>query len=91
MSFLALILAGAIAGAILAAIFGTRPVGWASLLIVPVSAFLFVYWCQNQHPGLLRSTSGLDYVFVPPIPTIGAIVTYGAIYFFRDWLEMRDL
>ena len=91
MSFLTLISAGAIAGAFLAAIFGTRPVGCASLLIVPVSAFFFVRWWQNSHPELLRSTSGMDYLFVPPIPTIGAFVTYGAIYFFRDWIEMRDL
>lgn len=91
MSFLALISAGALAGAMLAFIFGTRPVGCASLLIVPVLAVLFVGWWQDQHPELLRSTSGLDYLFIPPIPTIGALATYGAIFLLRDWLETRDL
>ncbi|KWV95232.1 hypothetical protein [Erythrobacter sp. AP23] len=91
MSFLVLIGAGALGGAALALIFGTRRVGCASLIVVPISAVLFVSWWQNQHPELLRSTSGLDYLFVPPIPTIGALVAYGAIFFVRDWFETRDL
>tara|TARA_B100000678_G_C18046147_1_gene436715 strand:- start:9 stop:284 length:276 start_codon:yes stop_codon:yes gene_type:complete len=91
MSFTILVAAGALAGAALALIFGTRPIGCLSLLLVPISAVAYVSWWQDQHPENLRSTSGLDYLFIPPIPLIGALVTYGAIFFIRDWLETRDL
>lgn len=90
MSFWVLFIAGVAAGAALALMFGTRPIGWISLLIVPISAFAYVDWWQAQHPENLRSTSGLDYLFIPPIPMAGAFVSYAVIFLVRAWLETRD-
>jgi hypothetical protein len=90
MSFTILIMAGALAGAALALIFGARPIGCLSLLVVPVAAIFYVSWWQDQHPENLRSTSGLDYLFVPRVPLIGALATYGVIFFVKDWLQTRD-
>ena len=70
--------------------FGDRPVGCLSLLAVPIATAFYVSWWQEQHPENIRSTSGLDYVLIPPVPLLGALVTYGVVYFVRDWHQTRD-
>lgn len=91
MSITVLIGIGAAAGAGFALIFGTRPVGWLSLMLVPLCTIFWVYYWQNTHPENLRSTSALDYVFITPVPLVGALMAYGMIFFIRLWLETRRL
>ncbi|RYD58118.1 MAG: hypothetical protein EOP60_03340 [Sphingomonadales bacterium] len=57
--------------------------GCVLLLAVPVAMVVFVSWWQGQHPENLRSTSGLDFVFAPLWPSIGA--TGG--HFAGKWLR----
>jgi hypothetical protein len=90
MSFTILVGSGAIAGIAFGLIFGTRPVGWLSLLLVPIAAIFYINWWQAQHSENLRSTSALDYIFITPIPLASALVVYGAIFFTRMWLETRQ-
>jgi hypothetical protein len=89
MTVLVLIGSGALAGACFALIFGTRPIGWISLILVPIAAIFYVYAWQHNHPENLRSTSALDYVFITPVPLVGALIAYGAVFFVNLWLEIR--
>ena len=62
-----------------------RPrIGCVALLVVPVAMILFIGWWQGQHPENLRSTSGLDFVFGPLWPSLGAL---GGYYVGR-WLRL---
>ncbi|MFN3820024.1 hypothetical protein [Blastomonas sp.] len=90
MNVTALMIYGALAGTVFGLIFGTRPIGWLSLLLVPLGAIFYINWWQAQHPENLRSTSALDYIFITPIPLASALVMYGAIFFTRMWLETRQ-
>lgn len=91
MSFAVLIGIGAAAGAVFALIFGTRPAGWLSLMLVPIGTIFWIYYWQNTHLESLRSTSALDYVFITPVPLVGALMAYGMIFFTKLWLETRRL
>ena len=90
MSVLTLLIVGACAGGLLSLLFGTRPIGWVSLLIVPIGAFFYVGWWQAQHTEQLRSTSALDFLFVPLVPLAGAFVSYSVFFAVRAWLEERS-
>jgi hypothetical protein len=61
-----------------------RPkVGCTALLVVPVAMIFFIGWWQGQHPENLRSTSGLDFMFGPLWPSLGAVIGY----FVGAWLR----
>ena len=63
-----------------------RPkIGCIALLIVPVAMICFISWWQGQYPENVRSTSGLDFVFGPIWPSLGAL----GGYFIGVWLRTR--
>jgi hypothetical protein len=65
-----------------------RPkLGCIVLLVVPVAMIFFVSWWQGQHPENLRSTSGLDFVFGPLWPSIGATGGYFVGMWFRSLFD----
>jgi hypothetical protein len=81
----ALMLTGLIAGGALGLMLSRKRFGCWSLSVIPVGAYVYVSWWQSQHPELLRSTSGLDFLFVQFPPLIGALVGYGLVAFTRQW------
>ena len=74
---------GAAIGLIVGMVLHRPKIGCAALLIVPVAMIFFVSWWQGQHPENLRSTSGLDFIFGPLWPSLGAI----GGYFIGRWLR----
>ena len=67
-----------------------RPkLGCFILLAVPVAMVAYVSWWQGEHPENLRSTSGLDFVFGPLWPSLGAIGGYLAGKLLRSLFVRR--
>jgi hypothetical protein len=65
----------ALCGAVVGLVIGLTlrvPVGCVTLLLVPIGMIAYIYWWQTAHPENLRSTSGLDYLFAPLWPSLGA-------------------
>ena len=69
-----LIAGGFLAGLLVGVIITRLKLGCAVLLTVPVAMILYLSWSQGQNPDNLRSTSGLDFLFGPLWPSLGAIV-----------------
>jgi hypothetical protein len=77
MTFEALLIAGAIFGLIVGLAFRSPKLGCAALWIVPLAMTAYFEWWQNAHPENLRSTNGLDLVFVGlPWSSVGAMGGY---------------
>jgi hypothetical protein len=74
---------GMVAGLAVGLAFARPRVGCSILLIIPVAMLFYVAWWQSGHPADLRSTSGLDYLFGPLWPSLGALVGY----YFGKWLK----
>ena len=74
---------GAVLGLIIGILLPRPKIGCFVLLTIPLAMILFIGWWQEQHPENLRSTSGLDFVFGPLWPSLGAL---GA-YFVGLWLR----
>ena len=75
----ALMLIGFLVGGVFGLTLSQKRLGCLSLILIPVGAFSYVAWWQNQHPELLRSTSCLEFLFVPIPPTLGALAGYGIV------------
>ena len=61
-----------------------RPkLGCLVLFAVPVAMYAYVSQWHSEHPENMRSTSGLDFVFGPLWPSLGAF--WG--YFIGMWLR----
>lgn len=63
--------------------------GCASLIIVPIGFYLYVDVWQNQHPEAIRSTSALDFVFVPLWTSMAALFGFATGKFIRETLDDR--
>ncbi len=75
-----LMLIGFAAGGLLGLLLRSKKIGCASLTVIPLAGFAYVSWWQSQNVESLRSTSGLDYMFGPPLPlTIGGLAGYGLV------------
>jgi hypothetical protein len=85
LSPVALILIGLIAGGGLGLLLSSKRYGCWSLTLIPLSFVAYVNWWQDQHPELLRSTSGLEYLFGQFPPLIGGLAGYGLVAFTREW------
>ena len=64
---------GAVIGALIGVTITKQKVGCLALWAVPVAMILYIGWWQGQHPESIRSTSGLDFVFGPLWPSLGAL------------------
>jgi len=78
MSIGMLILFGAIAGLLVGGFIPSQRLGCVVLLAVPVAMFIYVGRWQDAHPDALRSTSGLDFLFGPLWPSLGALAGFAA-------------
>ena len=62
---------------LLIGLFLTRPkFGCLALLAVPVAMIFVVIWSHGADAENLRSTSGLDFIFGPLWPSLGALPGY---------------
>jgi hypothetical protein len=68
-----LLMAGAVAGLFIGLAVARPAQGCAALLAVPLAMFAYVWWWQSQNPDKLRSISGLDFLFGPLWPSLGAV------------------
>ncbi|GKS03256.1 hypothetical protein [Sphingomonas aquatilis] len=71
-----LLIGGALTGLVIGLGAKTPQLGCAALWIVPLAMIAYVYAWQSAHPDSLRSTSGLDFVFGPLWPSLGAMGGY---------------
>jgi hypothetical protein len=73
-----LILFGGIAGLLVGLFIPSQRLGCVILLAVPVAMFIHVSRWQDANPEALRSTSGLEFLFGPLWPSLGAIAGFVA-------------
>jgi len=64
-------------------------VGCVGLLVVPLAMIAYIGWWQGEHPENLRSTSGLDFIFGPLWPSLGALVGLFLGIFIRDRMKKK--
>lgn len=86
-----LLIIGFVAGVLGGLLLGSTRIGCWTMAIVPVGAIGYVSWWQAQHPENIRSTSGLEFVFVPIPPTGAALVGYACVWLIRDWRATKNL
>lgn len=68
-----LLIAGALAGLVIGLASPSAKLGCVALWVVPIAMIAYVYAWQRAHPESLRSTSGLDFLFGPLWPSLGAL------------------
>jgi hypothetical protein len=68
-----LLITGAFAGFVIGLCFRSPKLGCAALWIVPLAMIAYVYAWQHANPENIRSTSGLDFLFGPLWPSLGAM------------------
>lgn len=81
----ALMLIFFVLGAMLGLAFSSKRLGCLSLALIPLGGFAYVDWWQGQNLEMLRSTSGLDYLFVQFPVLIGGFAGYALVAFIREW------
>jgi len=53
-----------------------RKLGCLLLLPIPIAMLIYVSMWQAANPENLRSTSALDFIFIPLWPSLGAILGF---------------
>ena len=81
-----LLIAGVFAGLPVGLMIDRHKIGCLALLVVPLAMFLYVGWWQSANPDKLNSTSGLDFMFGPLWPSLGALGGYYAGRLVRSWV-----
>lgn len=76
MTIEAMLTIGAVIGFMIGLGAPRKRTGCLALLIIPLGALLYTGIWQGQHPENLRSTSALDFIFVPLWPSFGAVAGY---------------
>jgi len=87
MSIWSLVIAGCVFGFLVGISDAKRQVGCLILAAVPIGMIAYIGWWQAEHPENLRSTSGLDFVFGPLWPSLGALGGFFAGKLFRSYDE----
>lgn len=89
MSIEMLALCGAAAGLIAGLAFSSR-IGCLVLLAVPIGMIAYIQLWQNAHPENLASTSGLDFLFGPLWPSLGAFAGFAVGKIIRAAVLKRE-
>ena len=84
-----LLIIGLTIGLVIGLITRNTRVGCSALVIVPVSMIGYIAWWQSQHPENIRSTSGLDFIFGPLWPSLGALAGYGIAKWMLNVVDKR--
>ena len=82
-----LLAVGFAAGSLVGVTVTRQKLGCIVLLVVPVLMICYVGWWQSEHPENIRSTSGLDYIFGPLWPSLGAVGGYYAGRWLRSLFD----
>ena len=82
-----LLTVGFVFGMLVGVLAPTHKLGCFVLLTVPIAMIAYIAWWQGQHPEALRSTSGLDFLFGPLWPSLGAIAGLFAGKIFGEHLK----
>ncbi|MBN8819970.1 MAG: hypothetical protein J0I80_14755 [Sphingomonas sp.] len=85
-----MLLYGAFAGLAIGIVIPWERFGCMGLLIVPIAMIVYVSRWQAAHPENIRSTSGLDFVFGPLWPSLGALAGFYVARMIRQWLAGRN-
>ncbi|WP_221714211.1 hypothetical protein [Sphingobium xanthum] len=84
-----MMLYGAMAGLVVGGLFSSQRLGCSILLAIPITMIVYVSRWQSANPEALRSTSGLDFVFGPLWPSIGALGGFYAARALRSALTKK--
>lgn len=76
MSITIAMIAGGIFGVIVGLTARSSKLGCVALFIVPIAHYAYMTWWQSTHVENLRSTSGLDILFLLPLTCVGAMVGF---------------
>jgi hypothetical protein len=85
----ALMFAGALAGLLFGLTAWSRKIGCVLMALISVAMIVYVAVWQEMHPENLRSTSGLDFMFLPLAPSLGAFGGWSVGAFVRSLLKDR--
>jgi len=78
------LVAGFVAGFVLR----QRKLGCLLLLPLPIAMLIYVSMWQAEHPESLRSTSALDFIFIPLWPSLAAVLGFEIARAIRKvWLD----
>ena len=80
---------GGIAGLIVGVSVARPKFGCLILLAVPLAMIAHTILWQRAHPENLRSTSGLDFIFGPLWPSLGAIAGFMVGVWLRSMFDRR--
>ena len=80
---------GALVGLLIGVFLPNPKAGCFVLLIVPIAMVFFVASLHDRHPENLRSTSGLDFIFGPLWPSLGAVGAYFFCVMVRSHFDKR--
>ncbi len=70
------LIAGGIFGVVVGLVWRNLKLGCATLFIVPFAHYAYMNWWQSNHSETLRSTSGLDILFLLPFTCVGAMIGF---------------
>lgn len=84
-----LLLYGAFAGLLFGVAISRHKSGCIGLLSVPIAMIIYISIWQATHPENIRSTSGLDFLFGPLWPSMGAVAGFYAGRMLRHLLGKR--
>jgi hypothetical protein len=90
MTITMLLIYGAVAGLLVGAVIPGKRFGCMALLIVPIAMIVYVSRWQAAHPENIRSTSGLDFIFGPLWPSLGALAGFYTARALRAWVTGRN-
>lgn len=84
-----MLIAGGLVGFLFGLLAWNPKVGCALFGIIAVAMIVYVAIWQAQHPESLRSTSGLDFLFGPLWPSLGAFGGWAVGSFVRSLWKDR--
>lgn len=85
-----MLIVGGLVGLAIGIFARSEGVGCLALMAIPVGIFAYVWVWQGQNPDSLRSTSALDFLFVPLWPSLGAIGGYVGVRVAQSLVRRLD-
>jgi len=76
-------------GLLIGSVAREQKLGCFLLFAVPAAMIAHISWWQGEHPENLNSTSGLDFMFGPSWPSLGALAGFYLVRAVRSYLSQR--
>ena len=87
MTIEAMLIAGFGVGFLVGILVRQQKLGCTLLTGVPIAMIVYIAWWQAQNSDALRSTSGLDFIFGPLWPSLGALAGFYLGRFVRSKID----